>query len=114
MPEVAACNLVSREWVHTVGVLLLGAGIFECRVPLDRVQGLPTAEVHFKEWGVRRAVWACVLTNAAGQTIAARYGTVPALVCPGQAAADAEDFAILMACCLTKGQLEVVSDCKAT
>eukprot|EP00971_Amphidinium_carterae_P014153 279029-Amphidinium_carterae.1 len=137
--ESERCRRLShatREWVHMVGVPLLGAGIFECRVPLDRVQGLPSAEVHFKEIGVpwhqhgtvytdgcslqpadcqvRRAGWACVLTDAAGQTIAARYGTVPALVCPGQAAADAEDFAILMACCLTKGQLEVVSDCKAT
>ena len=62
----------------------------------------------------RRAGWAIVQLDAAGNAVAAAYGVVPLAFGPGQEARDGEDFAFRMLGLHFEEPLRVFSDCKGS
>ena len=63
---------------------------------------------------LRRAGWAVVAVDGAGNLKAAAYGAVPSDVLPGQCARDGEDYAAAMAGQFTLDPLTLYFDCEGT
>ena len=63
---------------------------------------------------LRRAGWAVVAVDDAGNLKAAAYGAVPSDVLPGQSARDGEDYAAAMAGQFTLDPLTLYIDCEGT
>eukprot|EP00971_Amphidinium_carterae_P180322 3576507-Amphidinium_carterae.4 len=58
-------SLRTQAWVHEVGIPMFGEALFECRIPLHKVQpGDEQAQIQQQHWGSwappggRRAGWA--------------------------------------------------------
>ena len=64
--------------------------------------------------GIRRAGWAVVQTNPAGEVLCAAYGPVPIELLPCGVARDGEDNAVLMAARLSVGRLVIRAGCEGT